>query len=220
MFHERMFLDDWEDKNVQPSRVSNKLPLCPNYDIIEICAELAGTSPEELGKEPRFCGVKLDLVMESYWPQVACWETQQKLTSQLVTAKRSPSKTNLDIDSILKSEKSLDEKEAALHNFKKNKNEIAEREEILTRFRRVIFDNHSYVPEANETRQNPHFKTVSRPEDLSEEEIFSKVGQFINRLSEITGRIYEPESRKIDLSEVSRPAKNCAKCPSHYSARY
>jgi len=207
---------DWEDKNVQPSRAKEGKPLCPNYGLIGLCAELTGIEPEKFDKQKQFCGLRKNLTLgkQTGWPKVACWEIQKDLSMKLAIAQKPADKIEPEssIRRELNSNKSLAEISKSLEKYNQEKSKVEERENILNRFREVIFNN-CYVHTGDDAERNPHIKTVSKADDLSTYKVLGQVQTFVSALSEITGRVYDPNPKEIFLNEVAQPAHNCKQCP-------
>ena len=207
---------DWEGVNYQPARAKENQQICPNYQIIELCAELTGTSPDKLGKESRFCGREKRTTMGELrgWPKVLCWEIQKTLALQIATVEKKTKKPTSEETALrqLRSEKTIDKMAQSLVKYKTEKEEFEEREDILNRFKQVIFEN-CFAHKGDESEKNPHISAISSPNDLSDKVALERVIPFLGALENTTGRKYNPVLGNIDISEVTHPAKNCKQCP-------
>lgn len=157
-----------------PVNYPDKKPLCPSLGIIDVCAKLIDF---DWSKNDKFCGVnKLwgkRLGGERSTVTSCCKDTWAALyLSHFVIT----GKTELD---IMGSEAiSILGKDRATIYVKKGEKEGVQ---ILENWRQVIWET-CCVPEG----ENPHFRTIKSPSELSDEEVLSRVKDFAVALSNVS----------------------------------
>lgn len=111
------------EKNVPPNTKS-KLPVCPYYNLIEICSKFSGTDLNELSKNGRFCGqkIKYENTMgplcghrgENFIPVTACLKIRDRITEMMYWAKKVIIPPDENTLKSLNAEKDLVKKESIL----------------------------------------------------------------------------------------------------------
>lgn len=184
--------EGWIHVNRRPDqqvtgRFGQEIPVCPNFQLIEICSALVGTG---LAEQERFCG-QMGKHEDSigplsgfrgmrYEPRSTCSKVHDALSEQLELMEQ-----NVD-------------------------------DEILSRWQQVIFDN-CVIPARPATvgesklpitirEEDPHFRRIESQSDLTPEEVVSHVKSFLMALREITGT----------KPRFNRGALNCPQAPQRY----
>jgi hypothetical protein len=196
-----------------------KGPHCPHTKLVEICASLTGI---ELSPES-FCYEQVENATYSRgaipWLETAdisakasCIKVNKLLCRQLSTVSV---EVNLpsgeEVQKKVDLAQDIDTKTKILEEYKTTKEKYTSRQDILDRWRKVIFNTSCATP-ADEP--NPHFRSIKQGSDLTEEEIITKVRQFNSALTSITG--YKPNTFFFG----GEHAVNCHQTPRSYDVDY
>lgn len=174
---ESTLFGSWKDVNVQPKSGQrddwgNELPVCPNYQLLEIGAALAGMRDGKLDEISEFCGStveKVDTISPvhplsgrrgvDYKPKTACRGIAGALEWRLQCLEEEsfPDSTG--------------------------------KQEVMEELRETIFET-CVVPAVMgepEEKKDPHFRRIESADDLDEGEVLEKTGLFLRALKNITG---------------------------------
>ena len=218
---ENLFGSGFRAKNVQPGNESGR-GICPHYQLIEICAEFAGITSEELASKPRFCGYNIkheDSIGflsgfrgEHYYPETTCTKIRDTLLKMLDEVNI---ETKEFVDSNLeniKAEKDLKKKQTLMKEELKQIEGFNRKQEILDTWRLKVYELTCVPPESKQDIE-PHFK-VTTMEELTEEQIIETVQKFLTALqNNVTG---ENEWRKGIFRLWPGYAEHCRQSPDHY----
>jgi hypothetical protein len=217
----------FEPKNIQPSLKAKEndknnydwrtnLPVCPFYQLVEICSQFAGIPPEKLATEPRFCGCKTKHIddMEiplcgrcgtEYTPLTSCINIRDTLIEQLALVKTEitlPSEKNNKIqkDPILL-EKKLIEEAQLVQSFN-------QKQKILKIWRDSVYEI-CCIP--SEQPNQEHFLARSK-DQLTDEFVINRVNTFLTALeNNVTGRGIHPEDKSFNFGQIEN--RFCKQAP-------
>jgi len=192
----------------------DKKPWCPYSKLVQISALLTGV---ELDPET-FCYEEVEIPELSFGvlhllrgarstPKASCSILNKELAEQLkLVAEDVPpvdeDKINKEIDAAT----SYKAKKAVIAKHDPEREKYLKKQEILGRWRNVIFETCVSTPEGE---TNVHFRQIKSSEDLAEEEILSKVKDFKKALGKIVGF---PE---CSLEYMVGKVENCPQAPKH-----
>jgi len=205
-------------KNVSPDTKSN-LPVCPHYNLIEICSKFSNTDLKVLSERGRFCGqkVKYEDTLgplcghkgETFIPATACLQIRDQITEMLYWAKKDITAPDENTLKTLETEKDSVKKETLLQKSLKHTKEYNRKQIILDQWRNAVYDI-SEIPPESHPKEEPHFKP-RKIEDLTDNEVIETVEKFLNGLeNHITGRGTNIREGYISLSFG---AKHCKQTP-------
>ncbi|KKU09554.1 MAG: hypothetical protein UX13_C0037G0003 [Candidatus Woesebacteria bacterium GW2011_GWB1_45_5] len=204
----------YRQKNHPPQ--TGRSPVCPHYQIIEICAKFAGYEIDP----NRFCGQRVEAVNiggilggfegNVYWPEATCSKVHDKLVGLMAFAKEKIEiQKESDMEAVFADKsKDIEERSRIIGEYIEKKKRIAAQNALLVSWRNSVWEISCSGPEGE---TNKHFRKIQKPEDLSNKEVFSKVEAFLGALEKITG----PAAELLDLRRVSKGADNCERAPKH-----
>jgi hypothetical protein len=189
-------------------------PWCPHTQLVQIGASLAGIelTPETFCTERVENAVYLEGIPHwidraDFIPAASCAKLNRELLEQLKLVKE---EVLLTPDSVVNREldraAGFDAKKAVIDKYKSERERHSKKQEIFTRWRKVVFET-SISTSSDEN--NEHFRQFKSADELSGDEIIDKVEQFTSALNKITG--YEP-----DVVRSSRGAENCPQSPKYH----
>jgi hypothetical protein len=191
-----------------------KKPWCPQTKLINICGDLAGVSYTPEG----FCTQEHSSLLDflngngALYPKTACYRINLALADQLKTIGTNPQKpSQAEAERKVQSTHDINEQAEIIKKFKDKEDVYNRREEIIVRWRSVIYET-CYTKPGDEA--NDHFEQVESADKLTDEDVVSKVRLFIKTLNKITG--YKGD-RYIDLGLGA--AHNCPQTPHYREAR-
>jgi hypothetical protein len=218
MSHEFSFGGGYQTKNVQPGKESN-MPVCPNYQLIEICAEFAGIDPNDLASIDDFCGygVKYENTLgflsghrgNTYHPRTTCTNLRDKLNDMMDLVTEDIDFPKDDEVGAALFEKDLKKREELLMKEVKRMEKYNKKQIILDKWREAVYQITCVPPESKDPNES-HFKPVSINE-LTENEVIGTVGYFLTNLEEnITGK---NDWKKGIISLFPTTARHCPQSP-------
>jgi hypothetical protein len=192
-----------------------KSPECPHTQLIQICADLAGG---QLNPE-RFCGETIHnarysegvahwLESADYYPETSCVNTNRVLRRQLETVKKAAPKPNdNEYDQRIDAASDIRKIQGIVNEYAQNKEKYNVREQILGRWRRVVFEN---CHPSKSDEQNHHFRSYESEDELSDEQVIDEAEQLIQGLEKVTGY-------KKDIIIGHGGAQHCPQSPRMHS---
>jgi hypothetical protein len=190
-----------------------KKPWCPHTKLINICASLAGSNidPEsfcyEKIKNPIYSGGAINWIIGgNLFPETSCVNVNWALVKQIKIAEMEiVLPAEFDVDTRISGAESFKERVEIVNTYTKTRAVYDERQSILKRWRKVIFETCCSTPS---DEKNLYFRQIKSQDELSEEEIIGRVKHFTAALNKITGyneRLVRDKS-----------AENCKQSP-HFS---
>jgi len=191
---------------------SEMTPICPITQLIDICRQFAGLkefNPKE------FCGHELENKTYSegvfHWPKTAdyipratCKIVEATLRAQFnFVMEEHPQPDENEYRNKINATKSMLEMRPITSEYGELSRAFQKREAIIKKWREKVFEICCIGEDAED---NPHFSKTKKKDDLTEEVIIEKVGQFLKVLEEVTGtpKISDPYPLE---------AKNCNQTP-------
>jgi len=182
-------------RNVQPES-KTKLPLCPNYKLIEICAMLAGIEPETLVVEELFCGHQVEYEDNmgflsghrgnNYKPKTKCTEIRDCLLKMLHQAQEEVSLPGGEMTRIIESNSDLLKKEESLRQALEQTSRYNEKQRILGLWKKAVYEITCVPPDPSQ-ESDPHFRRRTI-EELTDEEVLETVQKLLHALEDqVTG---------------------------------
>lgn len=153
-------------------------PVCPHYDIIQICSELVGR------ENVFFCGVDVEHINTErilsgregtrFIPKTICNEIELNLATQIVAAKMSKD----ELLNLYQTKEILVPNELEIWNAALNI--MDQRPQILERFKKVVF-NDCTLHVADDI-SNFHFKAINGPDEISNKDAIAYAERFLEAL--------------------------------------
>lgn len=209
------------DQDAQSSRYPNpQVPVCPHFQLIQICSDLVGTN---LAEQERFCG-QMGKYEDSigilsgfrgtrYEPRSTCSEVHDALTRQMELMEHEVTINTAAVQKVRISAVTNEQLKPVIDKYVDRVHTRKRQDKTFLRWQQVIFDN-CVVPARPATvgesklpitirEEDPHFRRIESQSDLTLEEVVRRVKSFLIALREITG-----ENPRFD-----RGALNCPQAP-------
>lgn len=201
----------FREQNFPPE--TGRKPICPYYQLIEICAKLANV---KINKE-KFCGSwdqtgirRPDL---DKGPRSECTEIWKKLQGDMVVAEM---KINLQTEAEI--EKSLeklglDKKRDELNKWHNLKTTKEEQGKIIVRWRGILQE----ISLGKIDGEKRCFGGIEKPEDLTDKQVITYVQGFLSNLQKIANRYgWEGFYMRDKDREQGKTAEQCPQIPKDY----
>lgn len=175
--------------------------VCPHYALVEICAWLAGITPEELTKEPKFCGLQgkagdpgfspvplVTFPSANLTPRAMCRQIYPRLVDLLQFVQQpKPEELSGTIElGDLDSQQLLLLQDAVASCIRKIKNRPVSAEELLQQWRDIVFQACcvSFEPDdlSVPASVRKRCRNVSSADELTDKEVISTVSHLRDAL--------------------------------------
>jgi hypothetical protein len=187
-------------------------PFCPQTKLIQISASLVGielTAEDfctQIMSDPNYGGPYHGLESATLRPAASCSKVNQDLLKQLELVKE---KISLTPDEVINQElnevEDFDAKKAVIDKYTSERERYSKQQEILIRWRKVIFETSVGT---TEDEKNPHFRQFKSADELSIDEIMHKVEQYKAALLKIVGH-------EENTGWLHGVVSNCPQAPKH-----
>lgn len=211
-----IFNERFAPKNVQPGTES-KLPVCPNYSLIEVCAKFVGIDANTLVNDEEFCGRKIERGEEDYGPRLrrdampfmACTRIRNDLTDMMYAATNDVTLPDENFYAALAieidQEKRQEMLKEALHKTKASNR----KKQVLDQWRIAVYEISCIPPELHPPEE-PHFQP-RKMEDITDAKVISTVAMYLKSLEDnITG---EGTDWRKGFISLNFHAQHCPQTP-------